>query len=404
MKSLITPLSVKLFLAVFFLCNNISLEAKIYFVNISATGIGNGSSWSDAYSDLQDAINVSTKDDTICVAEGTYIPTHVFGADLVRNATFYINKSILLFGGFSGIPGTEGNFTERNPQLNETILTGDTGVSGNDTDNAFHVIYFDHVSDTARLDGFTITKGNGEGGAGLDSYGAGIYNDAIHGFSSPSLANCIIRDNKTSELGGGMVNNAQDDGEAKPLIVNCTFINNQGSSGGGIGNYADNNGVVNPILISCSFLGNSAPTGQGGAIVNITHGSVSTLKLFNCIFTGNHSPTSAAITCFSTGTSILCPEVINCALSGNTGGALRVVDLGDHLSKIIVRNSIFWNNAGNHGLTSNGASTDVTFSIMQFGFEGEANLSSDPLFVSEPPLTDGPHTLGDLHIVSSSPA
>ena len=77
------------------------------YVKSTATGLGNGSSWTDAYTSLQEAIDKAIPGDVICVAQGTYLPTHILGDDTLRNRTFYINKSIVLYGGFIGDPGTE---------------------------------------------------------------------------------------------------------------------------------------------------------------------------------------------------------------------------------------------------------------------------------------------------------
>lgn len=378
-------------------------EARIIYVHATAAGTGDGSSWTNAYTDLQVAMDAAAPYDSVFVAAGKYVPSHPHGADPIRNATFYFNKSILVFGGFSGDAGTEGNIDIRNPKTNITILSGDIGVTDDHSDNVFHVVFFDHVSDTARLDGFTVQHGNTTNASGFDAYGGGIYNDATAGISSPTIANCIIRDNIATESGGGMMNYASANGDARPLIINSSFINNRASGGGGAASYADDGGIINPLFINCTMAGNSAPTAQGGALSFIAHSSTSSPKLINCIVTGNDSPTSAAIYCFGTGSVILCPEVFNSAIAGNTGGALRVTDLGTQASRIVVRNSIFWNNSGNHGVSTNAISPEVEFSIMQFGFNGEGNLAEDPLFAVPPPL-NGAHVIGDLHLQHGSAA
>lgn len=44
------------------------------YVDKDATGLNSGESWSNAYTDLQDALASSTSGDQIWVAEGVYIP------------------------------------------------------------------------------------------------------------------------------------------------------------------------------------------------------------------------------------------------------------------------------------------------------------------------------------------
>lgn len=380
------------------------LQGQIHYVNQTATGLLNGSSWTDAFTDIQSAIDAASAGDSIFVAAGIYLPTHTHLGDSGRHSTFYINKSVQLYGGFSGKPGTEGGYSEHNVTTHLTLLSGDLGIPLVDFDNAFHVLYFDHVSDTTTVDGFTIAYGNGVGGVGLEAYGAGIYNNGDGGRSNPTISNCIIRDNRAQEAGGGMTNQAENGGIASPLLINCSFISNLASGGGGLNNYTDNEGEANPWIISCKFMGNSGASAGGGAMQYIAHSAQSSPRLINCIITGNHSPTSAAMACLVTGTGISQSEIINCGFSGNTGGTIRTVDFGLGTSTIKARNSIFFGNGGSQAPTTSGATIDVAYCIIPFGFPGEGVIGLNPMFVSQPPLLDTAHTLGDMHLLEGSPA
>jgi hypothetical protein len=375
-----------------------------YYVKATATGTGDGSSWANAFTDLQAAIDAAAVGDVICVAAGTYLPTHLHLGDSLRNATFYINKDITLLGGFSGEPGTEGTLAGRDPKVHLTILSGDLGIPNDSLDNAFHVVFIDHVSDTMHLDGFIIRGGNGVNGAGLESVGNGILNLGDSGRSNPQILNCIIRDNFSTESGCGMYNSAANGGHANPLLQNCSFINNQGSGGGAMFNGADTGGEANPTLINCFLIGNAARTADGGAITCVANDATSSALLINCVVTGNFSPNGSAFNTFGTGTGVMSPVFINCVFSGNSGGSVRVVDLGDPNSVITIRNSIFYGNSTGHGITTNGATEDIQYSFIQFGFEGEGNHFEDPQFVSPPPVLGEAHTLGDVHLLHSSTA
>ena len=391
--------------SIYFLFGSIAvIQGQIHYVNHAATGILNGSSWTDAYTDIQSAIDVASAGDSIFVAAGIYLPTHTHLGDSGRHSTFYINKSIQLYGGFSGKPGTEGGFTEHNVTTNLTVLSGDLGLPIVDSDNAFHVVYLDHVSDTTRIDGFTITHGNGVGGVGFEAYGAGIYNNGDGGRSNPTISNCIIRDNRAQEAGGGMTNQAENGGIASPFLINCSFISNLASGGGGLNIYTDTDGEANPEMIGCKFMGNSGPTAGGGGIQLIAHSSICSPKLINCIVTGNHSPTSGALASIVTGTGISNIEIINSAFSGNTGGSMRLVDFGAQTSTVTIRNSIIWGNGGAQAPSTTGYLVDASHSIIPFGFPGEGNIGLDPMYVSRPPLLDTSHIQGDLHLLPGSPA
>ncbi|MBP7238881.1 MAG: T9SS type A sorting domain-containing protein [Saprospiraceae bacterium] len=404
MKFIYSFMSKQFIQVIFILLSAMATQAQIHYVHPSAAGSGDGSSWVNAYTNLQVAIDAATPGDSIFVATGIYLPTYRHLGDSLRNSTFYLNKILHLFGGFSGEAGTEGGLVGRDLNLYPTILSGDVGTVDDAADNSFHVLYLDHVSDLTWIDGFTIENGNGVGGAGYEALGAGIFNDAKAGLSSPTIANCIIRDNRSAESGGGMASQAENGGHASPTLLYCSFISNLASGGGGVSFYTDTEGETNPVMVGCRFLGNSGPTAGGGALQFIAHSSASNPKLINCIVTGNHSPTSAAMAGIASGTGILKVEVINSAFSGNTGGTIRVVDFGMQSSTITVRNSILWGNGGSQAPTTNGATVDAAFSIIPFGFPGEGVIGIDPMYVNQPPLLDTAHVLGDLHLQEGSPA
>ena len=106
MKFIYTPMAKRFIPILFILLSGIAVKAQIHYVHISAAGSGDGSSWVDAITDVQVAIDAATPGDSIFVAEGTYLPTYRHLGDSLRNSTFYLNKTLHLFGGFSGEAGT----------------------------------------------------------------------------------------------------------------------------------------------------------------------------------------------------------------------------------------------------------------------------------------------------------
>ena len=146
--------------------------------NVSG-GDGDGTSWANAYTDLQDALGASTSGDSIFVADGTYKPT----TGTSRTATFSIPEGVLVYGGFAG---DEASLSDRDLSAgNETILSGDLGspitTLGNFTalggyqDNTYHVVSMPNAD--AILDGFTVQGGNANSPSSdfPNNSGGGIY-------------------------------------------------------------------------------------------------------------------------------------------------------------------------------------------------------------------------------------
>ncbi len=407
MKSFSTLSRIRL-MAIFtglFLISNVA-SADVVYVNISSTGLNDGTSWSDAFHDLQTAINVATPIDEIWVAGGTYLPTETHIDTSARNKTFYINQGIRIYGGFEGLPGTENDFASRDIVAHPTILSGDIGQAGEFSDNAFHVIWLDHVGFGMVLDGFTITLGYGFDGTSAGTSGAGIYNDgSVSGTSSPTISHCIFDHNASFESGGAFMNFGSE-GEAHPIFRSCVFTNNSGSGGGAITNLANPAGAASPLIFNCIFSGNSGPTAGGGAILNIAlSGGSASPQLYNCLFSGNYSPAGAAYQSFANANGVINPLIVNCTFAGNFGGAFSTSALGGSIATPTIKNSIFWGNSGNGGIFENGATTTVTHSLVPFGvFPGEGNISLDPLFVKTTDVNDAPTTAGDMHLTEGSPA
>lgn len=271
-------------LCLFIISFQLSYSQNIVYVKASATGSNNGTSWEDAYTSLPTALN-NTVSGQLWVASGTYKP----GGQ--RNSKFHLRNNVALYGGFSG---TESSLDERDFRNNVTILSGDLGALG----RCFNVLLSNALDQTSILDGFTIIRGNAEGG-GEDGTGGAILfkggsnsvvrncifkdNNAdnggavyIHG-SSPLFENCIFYNNTCAVFGAAVQNY---DG-ASPVFKNCLFHNNiSDNAGGAIMNYIS----CNPEFYNCTFGDNSA--GQGGCTYNTTSSSP---VFHNCIIWGNEA-------------------------------------------------------------------------------------------------------------------
>ncbi len=118
-------------------------DGDTIYVDADAPGpTHDGTSWNDAYLDLQSALTAVESGDEIWVAEGTYKPSVEVGGIGPRYATFQMKNGVGIYGGFDPTVGDD-MWEERDWENNTTILSGDIGI-GESSDNCYHVFY--HMS------------------------------------------------------------------------------------------------------------------------------------------------------------------------------------------------------------------------------------------------------------------
>lgn len=279
---------------------------RVIYVSKSATGANTGVSWTNAYTDLQKALQSCA--DTIKVAEGIYLPS-TFDA----SASFWLNSKTIILGGYPSIGNPSD--ADRNPENYATILSGKISS----TIRSDYVVRAHAVDSTTLLDGF-IVKSNQTFGC-QTSAGILFSNNAnpiiknckiLNNFngiycynnSNPFLVDCII---DTSDIGGLIVNssprflrtefkdnytgikNIYSSGEydsclfanningylstvrygggmsnisSAPFIKNSIFKNNGSSKGGDIYNASSN-----PLIIQTTFV-EPILSERGGSIFN----------------------------------------------------------------------------------------------------------------------------------------
>ncbi len=241
-----------------------------------------GETWASAYASLQKALEKAQSGKQIWIAKGTYKPSSAYSLTVDGNRDFHfeMKEGVEIYGGFAG---TEDPATfdpaGRDFITNKTILSGDIGIEGNNSDNCYHVFFHPNgtgLTSATVLDGVTITEGNANtNGIAPHMYGGGMYNDHC----SPTLRNVVVSGN-SADKGGGMYNS----NSASPTLINVLICDNSSDYGGGIYNSGSES---SPTLINLTISGNSAATYGGGMYNNQ---SVTTLN--NCIIWGNESGSS----------------------------------------------------------------------------------------------------------------
>lgn len=382
----------------------------VIYVDDSATGAGSGYSWTDAYTNLQQALSYADECSEIWVAAGSYPPT----PDAQGYRSFRLKSQVALYGGFAG---TETSITQRNWTTNISLIANSNSAVAL-IDNHPYLV---PIEPSAVLDGFTLTASRS--GAIYNQNAnptirnctftgnyrdcifnrdcapailncvftnnscAGVYNQ-LNAF--PLVSNCVFVANRTLYSGGAIFNNV-----SSPQILDCVFRENSAGWGGAICNDAD----CSPIITRCAFFNNTANSG-GGAL----HNSIRCAPIVkNCLFVGNTSRfRGGAIADYGNGM-----KLINSTLAQNSS-YYSGAGLYYQGTTATVQNSIIWGNTSANNLEQNsleknqvdvsGDGLNVSHTIVEgyASLGGVSNFGYDPLFIGA--------STGDFRLGNHSPA
>ncbi len=261
--------------------------SNIIYVNQLATGNNDGTTWADAYTDFQAALDqlAICPVDSVWIAAGTYYPAGCYTCDTNNPREFSFELRIsgncvfdtitpVFYGGFpnSGSP----TINDRDWNSHPTILSGNIGDTAIHTDNSFAV--FRSINHLV-LDGITIQDGYADGAT--DPFNAGA---AINVYQGVELWNCILTNNHSISNGGAVYCYQSGAGS----FTNCNLSNNTTQGSGGV-IYVDNLSVT--TFNNTNAWDNHALVNGGvhSGRMKIWGLSISggTCFIQDCIFTGN---------------------------------------------------------------------------------------------------------------------
>ena len=219
-----------------------------WYVKFNSPIDGPGTSWNNAFHNIQAAISSAVDNDTVFVTNGVYSSSGITIHDSLGSRVG-INKAITV----KSINGPE-----------VTIIKGYGGGDGSDARRCAY------VGTNAVLSGFTLTNGHTRitGTPQTERSGGGVWCEA-----SGIVSNCIIVGNTANESGGGAYhgtfsrciirgNAATIGGGSYYGTFNNCLINSNSAS-------ADGGGCYNGIFNNCTIAKNNA-VGDGGGVYNAT--------------------------------------------------------------------------------------------------------------------------------------
>lgn len=302
--------------------------AGIIYVDSTAAGLNNGTSWENAYTNLQSALATAVAGDEIWVAAGTYTPGNN------RAASFNLKGGVTLLGGF---PTGGGESFSRDWDANPTILSGDIGTPGMNVDNSYHVVKGSVCTGEAVIDGFIISNGYVEISI-VNNNGGGLYIDRCQMI----LRNSIIKENYAYNFGGGMwASNTNVD------FDNVTFLENKSVTTGG--GFYFTGGMLN--LLDVLFDGNTSGS-AGGAYAFTLSSEMHNVNFKDNAATASSQGNAGGLLLLGGNTEIFDSEFnTNLAASGSGGGINALLDTGKNL---ILKNVFIHDNVstGNCNLSS----------------------------------------------------
>ena len=239
----------RLYTLFFILFISTSIKAADIYVDITATGAGDGTSWANAYTDVELAIESAAANDIVHIAEGVYYPA----------GSINVGAALTILGGYPAGGGV------RNASLYTSQIRGDLNPT------RLYPIFSAGTSMPMAIDGCTISHGL----------------RGIETASDLSLNNCKILEHGTSAPWGGGLHFTSPGGTLS--VNNSVFKGNVATFGGGI--FLRGNASTTANISNTTFESNSSDGNAGGALYCSTN---TIMNVDNCYFLNNYTSVAAS--------------------------------------------------------------------------------------------------------------
>ncbi|ALJ06044.1 hypothetical protein APS56_13290 [Pseudalgibacter alginicilyticus] len=309
----------------------VSLSYGQIYVDYTATGANDGSSWTDAYTSIQTAVDYVSINEEIRIAKGI----HIEGARIIIS-----HADAILKGGYD---------TSTNVQDGITTLDGE---------NTYAIMWINQVTSGTVLENFTFINGSAQRGAAIEINNA-----------TPELYNINFIDNNATSSGGALYLSYG----ASPILGNVVFDNNSTGSGSGGAIIAINSTLT---INNATFTNNNVQS-YGGAVDNLD----SVITIENAIFKNNSSENGGAISTRGSAETTS-TTLTNVAFIDNTANFLGgSVYTENQMETYTIVNALFYNNsAAYNGAVYNSGDMTITNSTFINNSAGLYNGNNLTLF------------------------
>ncbi|HKK81567.1 MAG TPA: T9SS type A sorting domain-containing protein, partial [Prolixibacteraceae bacterium] len=273
-----------------------------FFVDVEGSDtLGNGSPDSP-FRSIQHAVDLARKNDVVIVNPGTYYEqVKLEGEEFVLASRYLLNNDTSF--------------------ISQTIIDG-----SNERENVLTVA--NRATEETRIVGLTFQNAYQTSESSI-KHGAGIFCDK----SSPTISNCIIRNNTAYFRGGGLYLY-----ESESLVENCFVYRNKTSrnisQGGGIAVFRGE-----PRFESIHVVDNSACKFGGGMFFLLSDVTIEHSKIMYNVVTDSTSAGSGGGVCYFDGHLFIDNSRIQSNTASNRGGGLFLEKV-----KATIANSYFGKN------------------------------------------------------------